>query len=119
MALALVQRTPPAAGLAVFVSGQSGATVVTLRGEADFATLPIVAEALAGVISDHRGDVVVDLAETEFIDSATLGALLRTRDVLNWGGRQLVLRSPSRITDRVLTVVGLSHLVCAEGTAGR
>ena len=117
MALAtLVHLTPPAAGLDVSVSAGTGATVIALRGEADVATLPVVVDALTRVIADHRGDVVVDLAETEFIDTATLRALLRAREVLDWGGRRLTFRSPSRIAGRVLAVFGLSHLVGAERT---
>jgi anti-anti-sigma factor len=109
MALAtLVHLTPPAAGLDVSVSAETGATVIALRGEADVATLPVVVDALTRVIADHRGDVVVDLAETEFIDTATLRALLRAREVLDWGGRRLTFRSPSRIAGRVLAVFGLS-----------
>jgi anti-sigma B factor antagonist len=119
MALAtLVQSIRPAVGLDVSVSADGGVTIIALRGEADVATLPVVADALTRVIADQRGDVVVDLAETEFIDTATLRALLRTREVLDWGGRQLTLRSPSRTADRVLAVFGLSHLVSAQRTAG-
>ena len=119
MALAtLVQSVPPALGLDVPVSAEGGATVIALRGDADVATLPVVADALARVIADQEGDVIVDLAETEFIDTATLRALLRARETLDRGGRQLTLRCPSRIADRVLKVFGLSHLVSAPRTAG-
>lgn len=120
MALAtLVQPIRPDLGLDVSLSAEGGVTVIAIRGEADVATVPVVADALARVIADQRGDVIVDLAETEFIDTATLRALLRAREVLDWGGRQLALRSPSRIADRVLAVFGLSHLVRAQRTAGR
>ena len=114
----LVQRIRPALGLDVSVSAEGGVTVIALRGEADVATLSVVADALTRVIADQQGDVIVDLAETEFIDTATLRALLRAREVLEWGGRQLTLRSPSRIADRVLAVFGLSHLVGAPRPAG-
>jgi anti-anti-sigma factor len=114
-----VQSIRPAVGLDVSVSAQGGVTVIALRGEADVATLPVVADALTRVTADQRGDVIVDLAQTEFIDTATLRALLRAREVLDWGGRQLTLRSPSRIADRVLAVFALSHLVRAQRTAGR
>ena len=119
MALAtLVQSIRPAVALDVSVSAEGGVTVIAFRGEADVATLPVVADALARVVANQRGDVIVDLAETEFIDTATLRALLRAREVLDWGGRRLTLRSPSRIADRVLAVFGLSHLVSAQRTAG-
>jgi anti-sigma B factor antagonist len=120
MALAtLVQSIRPAVGLNVSVSAEGGVTVIAFRGEADVATLPVVADALARAIADQRGDVIVDLAEMEFIDTATLRALLRAREALDLGGRQLTLRSPSRIADRLLAVFGLSHLVSAQRTGGR
>ena len=114
----LVPSIRPAVGLDVSVSVEGGATVIAIRGEADVATLPVVADALAHFIAEQRGDVIVDLAETEFMGIATLRALLRARDVLDQGGRQLTLRSPSRIADRLLAVFGLSHLVGAQRTAG-
>lgn len=120
MALAtLVQSIRHAVDFDVSVSAEGGATVIALRGEADVAALPVVADALVRVIVHQQGDVIVDLAETEFIDTATLRSLLRAREVLEWGGRRLTLRSPSRIADRVLAVFGLSHLVSAQRTAGR
>ena len=112
MALAtLVQSTPPVAGLDVSVSNEEGVTVIALRGEADVATLPAVVDTLARVIVDHEGDLVVDLAQAAFIDTATVRALLRAKGVLNGGGRELTLRSPSRIASRLLALFGISHLV--------
>ena len=110
-AAALVQSAPPAAGLDVLMSAEGAITVVALRGEADVATVPVVVDALARVISDQDGDVVVDLAQTDFMDTAALRAVLRAREELHGGERQLTLRSPSRIAGRLLAVFGLSQLV--------
>ena len=110
-AATLVQSAPPAAGLRVLLSAEGAATVLALRGEADIATLPVVVDALAHVIADQDGDVVVDLAQTDFMDTAALRAVLRARQVLHGGERQLTFRSPSRIAGRLLAVFGLSQLV--------
>ena len=107
----LVQPTPQVVGLDVFLHAEGGSTVVVLRGEADIFTQPVVVDALARVIAERDGNVVVDLAQTAFIDTAALRAVLRAREVLAGGGRQLTLRSPSRIAGRLLAVFGLSHLV--------
>lgn len=107
----LVQSAPPAAGLHVLISAEGATTVVAVRGEADISTLSVVVDALARVIADQEGDVVVDLAQTDFIDTATLRAMLRAREVLLDGERQLTLRSPSSIAGRLLALFGLSHLV--------
>ena len=105
-----VQRTP-IAGLTATVSREGAVTVVALRGEADRATLHVAVDALSDVISDGDGDVVVDLAQMEFIDSAALRALLRAQATLEGSGRHLTLRSPSRIAARLLGVFGLEHMV--------
>ena len=110
-AATLVQSAPPAAGLDVLLSCEGETTVLAFRGEADIATLPVVVDALARVIADRDGNVVVDLAQTDFMDTAALRAVLRARHVLHGSERQLTLRSPSRIAGRLLAVLGLSQLV--------
>lgn len=106
-----VPHTTPAMGLMATVFDEGTVTVVALRGEADSATIHVVVEALSGVIADRAGDVVVDLAQTEFIDTAALRSILGARETLGGSGRRLTLRSPSRIAGRLLGVFGLGHLV--------
>lgn len=116
----LVPTSPPLNGLDVLLSAEGPATVVALRGEADVATLPAIVDALAGVIADRDGNVIVDLAQTAFIDTAALRVVLRAREMLHGGERELTLRSPSRIAGRLLTVFELTHLVSpAPPWAGR
>ena len=102
---------PPPGRLDVLLSAEGPAAVVALRGEADVATLPAIVDALAGVIADRDGNVIVDLTQTAFMDTAALRAVLRAREVLDGRGRELTLRSPSRIAGRLLGVFELSHLV--------
>ncbi len=68
-------------------------------------------DALARVIADNDGAIVVDLAETKFIDTGTARAFARASQFLGHRGRELTLRSPSRIAVRVLTLLGLSDLI--------
>ena len=110
MSVAMQVPTSPLAGLAATVFPDGAVTVVALRGEADCATVHIVDEALADVIADRDGDVVVDLAQTEFMDTAALRTVLRARETLEGTGRRLTLRSPSRSAGRLLGVFGLGHL---------
>lgn len=105
--------------LVVSVSVEGDATVVGPRGEADIATLAVIDAALARVIADHQGAVVVDLAHTEFIDTATVRALCRAQQALADRGRQLTFRSPSRLAVRLLASFGLTHLVQPGGTVER
>ena len=101
----------PADLLVASVSVDGMDTVITLRGEADLFTLPVVVDVLARVIADSDGPVVVDLAGTDFIDTGTVRAIARAWEFLNNRGRVLTVRSPSRMAARVLELLGVSHLI--------
>lgn len=111
----LAPRAVPPAPLVASVSCDGTATIVTLRGEADVFTLPVVVAVLARVIADSYRPVIVDLADTDFMDTATARALGRAWQFLDGRGRTLALRSPSRVAARVLDLLGLSHLIEPDG----
>lgn len=113
-----VPSAPLAPGLDVSVRGDGATAVVALRGEADVAGLAVLVEAFARITADGAGDVVVDLSQVEFMDTATVRAVMGARALLAGQGRQLTLRSPSRVAARVLAVFGLSHLVGSPARAG-
>jgi anti-anti-sigma factor len=92
-------------------------TVVILRGEWDVSTRPLLADVLSRVIAADGGDVVLDLGEAEFIDSAIVRAFVVGRQLLNRHGRSLTFRSPSRLAIRVLEVFGLTDLIETGGGA--
>jgi anti-anti-sigma factor len=98
-------------GLLLSVSAEGSATVIGLRGEADIATVSALTDLLVDVIAQHAGDVVVDLSQSDFIDSATVRALARAGQFLAERDRHLSIRSPSRLAVRVLTLHDLFHLV--------
>lgn len=101
----------PTVALAASVSTDGMATVITLRGEADLFTRPVVVDVLTRVIEDHDGPVIVDLSPTGFIDTGTVRALGRAGQLLNDRDRTLTLRSPSTLAVRILVLLGLSHLI--------
>jgi anti-anti-sigma factor len=86
-------------------------TVVALRGEADISTRPVLSDVLSLVIATRTGDVVIDLAELEFIDSATVRLLATAHQLLDRHDRKLTFRSPSRLAVRVLAVFELTRLI--------
>ena len=87
--------------------------VIVLRGDTDSVTTrPVLSyDVLTRMIALPAGDVVIDLAEVEFIDISTLGSLAVGRRLLEYHGRKLTLRSPSRNTARQLHLFGLTHLI--------
>ena len=107
----LSQPIAATAALVASVSADGGAAVVTLRGEADLSTLPMVVDVLVRVIAESEGPVIVDLADTKFIDTGTARTLERAWQFLDDHHRTLSIRSPSRLAFRVLTWLGLTHLI--------
>jgi anti-anti-sigma factor len=107
----LEQSTLPTDALVASLSTEGDSTVVALRGEADVSTLPVIVDVLARVIADHDGPVVIDLAEIAFIDTGSIRALARAEAFLGGRGRELTLRSPSRMAVRMVTLLELAHLI--------
>jgi len=91
-------------------------TVVLLRGEADYATTHALADILSWVTAWRSDDVVVDLADLNFIDSATVAVLGECRRLLAHSDRNMTLRSPSSLAARLLSTAALTD--CIESTDG-
>lgn len=89
-------------------------SVVSLRGEADISTRRVLCDVLCRVIADRTGDVVIDMADTTFVDTAIVRALGTAQQLLDRQDRILTVRSPSRLAARVLQVFGLTDLIEAE-----
>jgi anti-anti-sigma factor len=92
-------------------------TVVALGGELDTAALTALVETFDDAITQDDSDVVVDLAEVEFIGAAWIGTLVRGRALLRAQDRELTLRSPSRVVNRLFELCGLSYLIEPIGRA--
>ena len=84
--------------------------MVVLRGEAAAST-SVLCGTLSRVIAFGAGDVVIDLSELEFINSATVRALAVGQRLLERRGRELTLRSPPRPAARMLHTFGLTDLI--------
>ena len=85
--------------------------VVSLRGELDSAALNSLVDEFSDALAGDDADVVVDLADVEFIGAAWIGTLVRSRAVLRAQDRDLTVRSPSRVVFRLLDLCGLSYLI--------
>jgi anti-anti-sigma factor len=64
-------------------------TVLRAEGEIDVVTAPTLSACLDAVVRRRRGDVVLDLTETGFLDSAGLHVLLNARRRLTRCSRRL------------------------------
>ena len=88
--------------------------VISVVGEHDISTLPLLNGTLARAISADGAKVVVDLSAVTFLDASTIGALIRARNTLRHQSRILTLRSPSRCAGRLLDLCGMTGLVEAN-----
>lgn len=82
--------------------------VLTLGGELDLATVPLLQEQLDRAVRG-RGTVVIDLSGLRFIDSSGLRVLVRAEGQLRASGGQLVLVHGSRAVRRAFEVTRLDR----------
>ena len=103
-------HVPP---LSVRCDWNGRAATVTVCGDVDFATMPILSQQLSEVTARQPDRLVIDLSEAGFIDAACVGAIIRTRHALP-GHCPLIFRSPPRHVRQVLDVCGLDLLCTIE-----
>ena len=97
--------------LTIEVHREGNEAVLTLTGELDPHTAPLLAEELDGLEAEGVTAVVLVLSNLGFIDSSGLRVLIAAdRDITERGGT-LTLRSPSETVRRLLEITGLNdHL---------
>jgi anti-anti-sigma factor len=79
-----------------------------MRGDHDLSTVNSLTVTMAAAIASENSDVVVDLSGVTFIDGATIGVIVRARELLRLRARSLTLRAPSRSAKRVLDLCGIA-----------
>lgn len=84
-----------------------GTPVVAVAGEIDLFTAPEFKQAVTAAIDDARDNVVVDLSETTFMDSSSLGVLIAAhRHAVARGGELIVVCGNEAIL-KTLEITGL------------
>ena len=102
--------TPPRP-FALSVETSERHALVHVTGEVDLETAADLKSRLLALADDGAQYITVDLADTDFIDSTGLHALVVALRMLREQGGDLVLQSPSRNAARVLELSGLSTVV--------
>jgi anti-sigma B factor antagonist len=100
----------------VDVRDEPDATVLTVSGELDMASSPMLAQALHQFDSTQRS-VILDLAGLEFIDVTGLHLLLEARERARRAGVELTVINASRGVRRLLKLTGTTKLL--DGHDGR
>jgi anti-sigma B factor antagonist len=110
------QATPPVAGpdLVVTTDKQGARVVLSVSGELDAYTAPGLEDQITRLIADGTTDIVLDLSQTEFLDSSGLRAILTAQRKLSESQGQLTLRTPSEPVTRLLEITGLTENFATE-----
>jgi anti-anti-sigma factor len=106
--------TTPGVGCAAPIAethAEGTRTVVALHGDVDITKRPSLSTVLCRVIASNRGDVIIDLGDATFIDTAIVRTLATAQQLLDRQGRLLTFRSPSRLAARLLQLFGLTDLI--------
>ncbi len=93
-----------------------GAYVISLAGEVDLYTAPEFKQQLLDVIAQGGRQVVVDLTDTTFIDSTTLGVLVGGVKRLRTNDGQLSLVCSDRNITKIFEITGLDRVFAIHGT---
>lgn len=92
----------------------SNVAAITVCGEVDLSTAPLLTDLVERVVAEHPDRVVIDLANVTFFGAAGLNALLQAYEIVSATGAQLLLRAPSRPTKRILTITETDSILPVE-----
>jgi anti-sigma B factor antagonist len=90
--------------------------ILRLQGDLDVATAPELAELCHSVHARGAKQVVIDLTETTFLDSAGLRALVGAQRLFGGEGANVRLTHPSEAVIRLLDITGLTDCFAIEST---
>src|SRR5450631_4331463 len=88
-------------------SSTAGATLVTIAGELDLATVPGVERELDPLVQSPPERVVFDLSGVSFMDSSGIAMLLRVVERVD----SVKVRDPSAAVQMVLRATGLTDVL--------
>ena len=92
-------------GVELRTSAREGHVVVFLRGELDVSGAASVEAAIATVVVPGQS-LIIDMSALDFLDCASLCALLRVQELARGFGGDVVLAAPPRRARRLLVLSG-------------
>jgi len=103
--------------LTITVERQDGATRLTVVGEVDASTGPEL-ERVGGEACAAGGDLTLDLAQVEFLDSSGLRVIVGLHQQLESCGHRLTLVEVHPRVMRVIEATNLQRVLSIDSTAG-
>ncbi|MCT9092504.1 STAS domain-containing protein [Streptomyces sp. ASQP_92] len=92
----------------------AGVARVTLNGELDLDTAPLVHNAVADCLAERPTTLCFDLTDVSFCDCAGLGALLTARLTILGDGVDLVVEGVGSQLRRLLSLIGAEDFFAAK-----
>jgi anti-anti-sigma factor len=92
----------------VEVRSENGAPLLSVQGELDLASSPVLEEELARVTAERPALVIIDLRELDFMDSTGLSVLIRAHQRAEEAGHRLGIVNGSRQVRRLLSLTGVA-----------
>ena len=93
-----------------------GDYVVSLGGEVDLYTAPELKQELHRLVGDGATRLVIDMSDTTFVDSTTLGVLLSVVKRVRPEGGTVVLVCPDRNVRRIFEITLLDRVFAIVDT---
>ena len=93
------------------LNGDGADCLVALGGEVDLYTAPELKQELHRLVGKGAKRIVIDMSETTFIDSTTLGVLLSVVKRVRPEGGTVVLVCPDRNVKRIFEITRLDRVV--------
>ena len=84
--------------------------IVTVSGRVDSATAPEFEKSLQTLLNAHRNQIVVELADVDYMSSAGLRALVSALKAAKKGGGDMVIARPSTRVREVIELAGLTSV---------
>jgi anti-anti-sigma factor len=96
------------------VEGSGGGCRVVVRGEVDMTSAPKLADCVASAVVEPPGDLIFDLADTTFLDSAGLMVITSAQRRLPTSCR-VIIRDPNPFIRKVLAIARMDTFCRIEG----
>lgn len=92
----------------VEVRSDDGTPVLSVSGELDLASSPMLEEQVERAVAGAPAVVIIDLRQLEFMDSTGLSVLIRAHQRAQEHGHRLAIVNGSRQVRRLLSLTGVA-----------
>jgi anti-sigma B factor antagonist len=102
-------------GVELKASVRDGFVVAVLRGDLDVTGAADAAAAIAALVAPGQ-TLIIDISALDFMDCASLRALVEVQTLARRGGGDVVLAAPQRQVRRLLALTGRDEVFCVQAS---